>query len=144
MTRSWLLLFVFGIGCGAATPPAEEPDDGSPGPEVTVSLRLVDTSADDVPRSDAQLVLIHRSGQRELTPLTSLEGVCTHAVPERGEVVRVSCWWAGSGAELVARREGDVLVVAKRVVDSESDAGEPEEVGRVQLPRRAQLSPVTP
>lgn len=138
------LAIVVLIGCGAATPQAEEPDDGSPGPEIAVSLRLVDASEADVPASDAQLVLIHRSGRRELTPLTSLQGVCTHAVPEAGEVLRVSCWWAGAGSLLVARREGDVLIVARRVVDEENGPGEAEEIGRVELPRRAQLSPVTP
>lgn len=139
-----LLIGCSTIACGAATPQAEEPDDGSPGPEIAISLRLVDASRDDVPGSDAQLVLIHRSGRRELTPLTSLQGVCTHAAPERGEVLRVSCWWAGAGSVLVARRDGDVLVVAERSVDEESGPGEMREVERIQLPRRAQLSPITP
>ncbi len=137
MKRCALVLL---CACGAATPEAQEPDDGSPGPEITVSLRLVDASEQDVPASDASLVLIHRSGRRELTPLTSLSGVCTHVAPEPGEIVRVSCWWAGSGSVLTARREGDVLVVAKRVVDEENGALEPEEVERITLPRRAQLN----
>lgn len=133
---AWVLL----CACGAATPQAQEPDDGSPGPEITVSVRLVDASEEDVPASDASLVLIHRSGRRELTPLTSLNGVCTHVAPEPGEILRVSCWWAGHASVLAARRERDVLVVEKHAVDEENGTLEPEEVERIALPRRAQLS----
>ncbi|MBX3246585.1 MAG: hypothetical protein KF901_05325 [Myxococcales bacterium] len=134
--------------CGGAPPRATTPeptaDDDRPGPEVAVALRLVETDPEpelDMPRSRAELVLIHVEGAREVTEVGTLDGICqpTH---EPGTVGGASCWWAGAGVILRVRRDGDTLRVIRIQDDSESGQGPEEELLSVDLPRRAQLRPL--
>lgn len=139
----WFAAFVAAalIGCAGQTPPPETPPPQEEGPEVTVSLRLLDGGEDEetgTPRNHAELALIHPDGRRDVRPIGQLVGVCTHEeVP--GAVLGVRCWWAGAGATVTVRRDGDRLHVMSRPVDEETGEGQEEELMAVDLPAGATL-----
>ena len=132
---------------GASAPPVEEPPaEEEPGPEVAVSLRLEARPEDEMgmPSSDAALVLIQPSGERSVTPLGVLNGVCSHEEADERDVLRVRCWWAGAGRVIRVSRDGDELVVRWVDLDEEVGAHAAEEMERVALPARARLRPIAP
>lgn len=136
--------------CAGLQAPPPVADETEP-PRIAVALRLEDApegssgASPDMPASQATLVLIHDSGERETHPVGVYLGACAPRPPREGELVRVECWWAGSGTHLVAfRGERDVVVTATPL-DEMTGLGHPSEQARVLVePSDAELDPITP
>lgn len=107
------------IALACATTPAVQPTEPADIVHATVSVRLTEASdaaepsgaASQAPLSDAQLVVIFDSGGREVHPLGSVQGVCSHGPSSDDALVFVRCWWAGVDSALYVRRLGSELVV---------------------------------
>lgn len=130
-------------------PPPETPSGETP--RIAIALRLEDApegasgAAIDMPASQAHLVLIRDSGEREAHDVGIYLGACAPRPPEQGELVRVECWWAGAGAHLVAFRGESDIVVTSTPIDEMTGPGHPEEKARVPIePADAELDPITP
>ena len=136
--------------CSQPQAPPPQTADTEP-PRIAVALRLEDApegasgAAVDMPASKASLVLIRESGEREAHDLGIYLGACAPRPPGDGELVRVECWWAGSGAHLVALRGERDIVVTSTPIDEMTGAGHPQERARIPLePPDAELDPITP
>ncbi|MEM9067871.1 MAG: hypothetical protein AAGE52_05170 [Myxococcota bacterium] len=130
--------------CGGSAPPPEAPQAEVEGPEVTVSLRLIEgePSEADVPRTEASLALIHAEGRREVEPLGTLHGVCHHEAPDENALLQANCWWAGAGTVLRVVHEGDALRVVRVEIDEVTGPGNPQPVSELALPAGARLRPI--
>ena len=146
--RTVLALVALLVGaCGASTTattpttPSEEP-----GPELALALQLVEAAPDpevDMPRSEVRVVLIDPSGERREESVGVFSGICQPAALSNA-LVGVSCWWAGSGDQIRARKEGDTVVVTRAQLDEAVEGELPEErLTTVTLPPRATLRPLT-
>ena len=118
-------------------------------PRAVLAVRLSDppgSSSDDpdeavAPQSQATLLLVHDSGQREEHDLGRLSGACVPRVPQDDELLRVVCWWAGEESTMSVRRSSTSVVVTVR--DSTRQT-EPITRARVPLADDVELDPVTP
>ncbi|MCU0674306.1 MAG: hypothetical protein MUE69_16095 [Myxococcota bacterium] len=147
--RTVLTLFALLVGaCGAstATTTTTTPTEEEPGPELALALQLVEAAPDpevDMPRSEVRVVLIDPSGQRSEESVGVFSGICQPAALSNA-LVGVSCWWAGSGDRIRARKEGDTVVVTRAQLDEAVEGELPEErLTTVTLPPRATLRPLT-
>lgn len=137
---------VAGCGGGVATRPPEEPEPGA-GPTVVVALRFEEGPTDeatDTPTTRVVLVGIAPDEGRSTAVVGLFEGVCQHSPPIGPVVLAARCWWAGFGANVQVRHEGDDLVAYRVRTDEHSPPGEPEEAARLSLPERAELDPLLP
>lgn len=140
------------LASACARPQAPPPETGdSDPPRIAVALRLADApegasgAGPDMPASEASLVLIHDSGEREAHPVGVYLGACAPRPPAEGELVRVECWWAGAGTHLVAFRGERDIVVTATPLDEMTGLGNPVEKARVTVePADAELDPITP
>ncbi len=140
-----VLLAACGGAAAGAPPPEPEPDEE--GPTAAIALRFAEAPTDEAtgtPFTRVLLVTIVPDEGRSTTEAGIFEGACQHVVPREGAVLEARCWWAGFGAEVVVRREGDSLVVQRIRLDEHTRAPEPEEAARVELPPRARLDPIVP
>ncbi len=147
--RTVLMLVTFLVGaCGASTTTTTPttPSEEEPGPELALALQLVEAAPDpevDMPRSEVRLVLIDPSGERREESVGVFSGICQPAALSNA-LVGVSCWWAGSGDRIRARKEGDTVVVTRAQLDEMVEGELPEErLTTVTLPPRATLRPLT-
>lgn len=147
--RSVVALVALLIGaCGAstATTTPTTPSEEEPGPELALALQLVEAAPDpdvDMPRSEVRVVLIDPSGERREESVGVFSGICQPAALSNA-LVGVSCWWAGSGDRIRARKEGDTVVVTRAQLDEMVEGELPEErLTVVTLPPRATLRPLT-
>ena len=134
--------------CAATTPPPEEPATSDP-PRTAVALRLEEAPDElnggvEMPMSRATLVLIHDAGRTERHGVGTFPGVCTPRPPERGELARVECWWAGAGDHVVVRRGAEHVVVMVIPQDEMSGPGNAEVRARVPLDAEVEVDPVGP
>jgi hypothetical protein len=149
VTRTVLTLVALLVGaCGASTAATAPttPSEEEPGPELALALQLVEAAPDpdvDMPRSEVRVVLIDPSGQRSEESVGVFSGICQPAALSNA-LVGVSCWWAGSGERIRARKEGDTVVVTRAQLDEAVEGELPEErLTTVTLPPRATLRPLT-
>lgn len=147
MTRATaLLLLVAGCGGAAEGPGPEEPEPGR-GPTVAVALRLEEGPTDeatDTPSTRVVLVAIAPNEGRSTAEVGTFEGVCQLAPPVPPVILAARCWWAGFGANVEVRRDGDALVAYRAATGERSEPSEPEEAARLALPERAELDPILP
>ena len=117
------------LGCGAATPPPETPEDEAEGPppSYAVALRFADAGADEneTPQTRVLLVRIAPDG-------------------ERVALILARCWWAGAGARYEVRREGDAVIARRAGVDEMEGDQTLEEAARVEVPESARLEVLAP
>lgn len=142
------MLALFLVACGASTAATAPttPSEEEPGPELALALQLVEAAPDpevDMPRSEVRVVLIDPSGERREESVGVFSGICQPASLSNA-LVGVSCWWAGSGDRIRARKEGDAVVVTRAQLDEMVEGELPEErLTTVTLPLRATLRPLT-
>jgi hypothetical protein len=108
----WVILL---MACAGRSPEVETPRDNAPPQRTVVSLRLNDLSGQaPLPRSSLELVLVHDHAEREISPVGEILGICTHdAVPPRGLLASVRCWWHGEETHYSARRVGESVEVRR-------------------------------
>ncbi|MCA9613660.1 MAG: hypothetical protein H6721_28610 [Sandaracinus sp.] len=139
------LAFLFACGGSTATTGPTTPSD-EPGPELVLALQLSEAPADpevDMPRSEVRVVLIDPEGERREQSVGVFSGICQPAALDRA-LVAVTCWWAGAGDQVRARKEGDTVVVTRAQLDEMVDGALPEEtLATLELPPRATLRPLT-
>ena len=142
------LLATSAVGCGAATPPVEEPSAGDRGPpSYGLALRLEDagTTPDDTPHTQVTLVSIEPDGASELAALEVEPGACWHDTdPPEGVLIAVRCWWAGAGARYQVTRHGDQIIARRLAVDEQAGEAEWVEAGRIEIPANATLQVLRP
>ncbi len=150
MNRVLLIGWVLASACAQPQAPPPRTASGET-PRIAIALRLEDApegasgAAIEMPASQASLVLIRDSGEREAHDVGIYLGACAPRPPEQGELVRVECWWAGSGDHLVAFRGETDIVVTATPIDEMTGAGHPEEKARIRIePADAELDPITP
>lgn len=141
------VIATFALACGAATTPTSSTTPTEePGPELVLALQLVEAPPDpenDMPRSEVRVVLIDPSGERREESVGVFPGICQPAALSNA-LVGVSCWWAGAGDEIRARKEGDSVVVTRAQLDESVEGTLPEErLTTVTLPPRATLRALT-
>ena len=129
----------------AHTPEPVAPPPPETAPEVTVSLRILDggVNEQDMPRSNLALAVIEAEGSRDVTPIGTYLGVCSHETARPPDLLRANCWWAGAGHHIFMRRQNDRLIVRVAEVDEETGEGEAQSVLEVGLPTGAELRLVT-
>lgn len=145
--RGGALAVVLLAGCGGATnagtttPVREEPVR-----ECTAALRFSepagqDPAAGDVepPRTAVALVLICEDEETRTVPVGTEVGACFPDEASEGALLRARCWWAGQGAIVVVRRNGEVLEVLRSEVDEMTGAGELERVTELPIPENHSL-----
>jgi len=143
---SLVALLVAACGASATATTPTTPSEEEPGPELVLALQLVEAAPDpevDMPRSEVRVVLIDPSGERREESVGVFSGICQPAALSNA-LVGVSCWWAGSGDRIRARKEGDTVVVTRTQLDEGLEGDLPEErLTTVTLPPRATLRPLT-
>ncbi len=144
MRGLWLVILL--AGCGAATPPPEDPSDQDDGPETfAVALRLEDAGAteDETPQTRVALVRIAPDGTRTLEELGVELGACWNDAGQGEVLIAARCWWAGAGARYEVVREGDAVIARRQGVDEMTEGGGWIEVGRVEIPEGARVQVLT-
>src|SRR5690606_8737741 len=116
--------------CGSTAPagPTTPTPSEEAGPELVLALQIVEAppAEPDMPRSEIRVVLIDPSGERHEESVGVYSGICQPAALSNA-LVGVSCWWAGAGDQLRARREGDTIVVTRAQEDEMVEGTLPEE-----------------
>lgn len=121
---------------------SEEPAGTTPAPQppepATVSLAFEETRDEaGEPRSRALLVIATRGAAEQRIDLGVHRGFCSQPsglVPTPPPLLSATCHLAGSGVELMVRKEGDALVAMKRAYESPSSPAPYETITRVPLP----------
>ena len=142
------LVGVLAAGCAHGAQP-EVPEEPREPPRVAVAIRLEEapdeaTDGVEMPASRASLVLIHDAGQTERHDLGTYLGACSPRPPERGELARVECWWAGAGEHIVARRGAQHVVVMVTPQDETAGPGDAVVRARVPLAAAVEIDPIGP
>lgn len=136
---------MFLAACGGVTPAPERADEEERLPPYAVALRFEDAGTDEheTPYTAVSLVRIAPDGRRTVVALRREMGACFHE-DASGTLAAARCWWAGAGARYVVRREDDAVAAARAEVDEMTGEGPLEEVGRVEVPRDAELRVLAP
>lgn len=140
--RLSILLALSCAACGAATVPVTEPSEpeAEPPPRYAVALRFEEgePSPEGTPRTRVSLVRIAPGGERSVSELRVEDGACYHR-DEPGVLIAGVCWWAGSGARYVIRREGESIIALRAEATGDDTYGELTELTRIDVPAEAAL-----
>ncbi|WP_236606983.1 hypothetical protein [Sandaracinus amylolyticus] len=125
--------------CGGATNVGTTTPEDAPRRECTAALRFAEpevaqTSDEEMPRTAIGLVLICEDEPIQTVAIGTEVGACFNDEASEGALLRARCWWAGQGAIVVVRRNGEVLEVLRADVDEQTGIGELEPVTQLEIP----------
>jgi hypothetical protein len=149
MRVGWLLALLSASACGAAQAEPEASPVAEPSEPVTVvlALRFVEgpeNEETETPTTRVLLVDIDERRGRRTTDLGTFDGVCSHTRPREGHLMAAQCFWAGTGARLEVRREGDLVIVTEDVLDEDGGLVHRHDNNRIDLPADAELEVMAP
>ncbi|AKF05362.1 hypothetical protein DB32_002511 [Sandaracinus amylolyticus] len=127
------------VACGGATNAGSTTPVDAPRRECTAALRFAEpevaqTSDEEMPRTAIALALICEDEPIRTVAIGTEVGACFNDEASDGALLRARCWWAGQGAIVVVRRNGEVLEVLRADVDEHTGAGALERVTQLEIP----------
>lgn len=125
--------------CGGATSTGSTTPD-APRRECTAALRFQEPGGerplrdDEMPRTAIHLVLICEDEALRVLPVSTEVGACFSEPASDGALLRARCWWAGQGAVVIVRRDGDRLEALRADVDEHTGTSTLERVVDLEIP----------
>ncbi|MDQ3035874.1 MAG: hypothetical protein M3Y87_25955, partial [Myxococcota bacterium] len=105
-------------------------------PEPDASAGVAD---EEPPRTAVSLVLICENEPTRRLAIGSEVGACFAIEAGEGSLLLARCWWAGQGALIDVRRDGDVLEVRRADIDEHTGTGSLEPASELPVPENADV-----